>query len=545
MPRLCSVFLFVSLFLFFLSFVAPVNFSTSFFVSSLWPSFYNEFLVFAGLLCFLLVLVLFNHHSICFPSSSLFFLFLVFIPPVQWLFGVEYFRGDLFLVVAFLLLFFLAILCGFSSAAAYTTPLSLQYFSWFFVILGLFSFYMALHQFLRLDSLKDWVFYNYGDVRIFGNIRQPNHFATVMLLSLLGSWYLFERKNISKIVFCLLLPCFLTVVAMSQSRTALISLLCVFLFYICFRRLTFRFSMLGFISIFLAYLLINFSLQELETFLFAGQAFMENKNVYSFYDGARYIVWRDSIAAILQSPLLGYGWNQTGLIHTATDINFEHSFVFLHSHNLFLDILLWNGWLIGGVLISFLLFFIYKCFLHIHSKEDWFSMALIGVVFVHAMFEYPLYYAYFLCPVGFLLGVYLYGKAGVRAFKIKGEIVCLIVLVGGFLSGKVMTEYRIADPGDRLIRTEYKNIENIVLLTQLRELRLQSSQAIVPDMTREKMDLLRQLVFRYPNYRLLISYAEACELNGCPEESRRIRSLADRLFAHKLRANKELMLQPY
>ncbi|MCQ4005257.1 O-antigen ligase family protein, partial [Klebsiella pneumoniae] len=64
--------------------------------------------------------------------------------------------------------------------------------------------------------------------------------------------------------------------------------------------------------------------------------------------GIRPDFWLMSLAAIAQRPLFGYGWNQAATAHIELSAEFSHlTTVMGHSHNLFLDLLIWNGVVIG------------------------------------------------------------------------------------------------------------------------------------------------------------------------------------------------------
>ena len=75
------------------------------------------------------------------------------------------------------------------------------------------------------------------------------------------------------------------------------------------------------------------------------------------------------------------------------------------AHNLILEMLVWNGVVLGTAIIAYALWWLYQLCKQRGSIESVVALAAVGCVLIHAMFEFPQNYAYFLLPMGFLLGL--------------------------------------------------------------------------------------------------------------------------------------------
>lgn len=112
--------------------------------------------------------------------------------------------------------------------------------------------------------------------------------------------------------------------------------------------------------------------------------------------------------ALEKSPWLGYGFGNLGPAFMAAASEHPSWYVgrlTLHSHNLFLDYLLWFGIPLGGVLIVASIAVYYKIATQARRlKDGYFFFAMVTALGVHAMVELPHQYLYFLAPAGLFLG---------------------------------------------------------------------------------------------------------------------------------------------
>ncbi len=116
-------------------------------------------------------------------------------------------------------------------------------------------------------------------------------------------------------------------------------------------------------------------------------------------------VWAMFLDAVWQHPIVGYGWNQIALAHLAVAADHPPLYVlFSHTHNLLLDLILWCGIPCGLLLCGALLWWLWRNFRAVAQAEDAVLLLVVLVVANHALLEYPLSYAYFLLPLGLVMG---------------------------------------------------------------------------------------------------------------------------------------------
>jgi hypothetical protein len=112
------------------------------------------------------------------------------------------------------------------------------------------------------------------------------------------------------------------------------------------------------------------------------------------------------LAASLRSPWIGYGWSQGGKAQMATALDFEPShYFFRNAHNEVLDLVIWNGWPLGLLIVGVLVWWFVRRVRECRSGSNAAVLLAVAAAWIHAMVEYPLDYAYFLLPVGLLMGV--------------------------------------------------------------------------------------------------------------------------------------------
>lgn len=273
--------------------------------------------------------------------------------------------------------------------------------------------------------------------RIYGNIRQPNHFATYLVIALgCTLWLSFTKKAMPVIVaapICILL---LLGVALSGSRTGIIGVFWVSFFSLFMspeRRFRIGISaglLVCFGSIYLMLGALNSS-----GFLphFGTERLMGDLTQSS---GSRWQVWGVTLQMILQNPWLGVGVGRYQFFYLLGDWSNQTDLLFSHAHNVFLQIAAENG-LIAGALIFALTFICVIAIIRqgIRHLPAQMTAIFAAPVMIHSMFEYPLWYTYFLFPFFFFLGTAAGFRAGSQVqngshasrFRLAGAAIMIMV----------------------------------------------------------------------------------------------------------------------
>jgi hypothetical protein len=238
-------------------------------------------------------------------------------------------------------------------------------------------------------------------------------------------------------------------------------------------------------------------------------------------DPIRLVIWGRAFDLILDKPFTGYGWGEIREAYIGlTDLPNLHG-PLSHSHNIFLDILLCNGIVLGGLIITYVLTLINR--LRTVARSDYSVIPALGclLVFIHAMLELPLHYAHFLLPFGIIFGVLLKRSCVPPVFHLKQSIVliflgasaCLLVLTG-FDCFEVERTISFINYGRKEKLSESEYVPKLLVLTQWRD-RLEFANSSPDKVISEEQYLhLKGVVITTPSPFLFFRFAQSLALNG-------------------------------
>ena len=482
-----------------------------------WAMAYQEFLsFFAGLLLVLVVILARSYRA---PLSCIFFCFLPFIPLLQAVTGVVFFGGDAWVAAFYLCGFAAMLFVGYSLARhAELRADFVRGIAGVFVVGAVLSVGVALYQWLILPS-SIWVADMQPGGRPFANLAQPNNLATLLCMGLVGVIYFYEKGLWGGVASGILVFFLLFGIALTQSRTPWVGFFVVAVFWVWKSRVSpSRLSLNKVICWLFIYIACVLVLPFLADFLSLPHV--------SPLDRAqsleRWDMWGQFWHAVLLQPLWGYGWNQVSVAQVAVSLAHPVSILTEHSHNIVLDVLLWNGLVVGGFGIIFIVIWLARIAWRVRSIEGRFALLAICFLLVHALLEFPLEYAFFLLPFGLLLGIAVADCPVVRELSVSRWGLVSVLLVGMAFWGWIWSEYRILEEDHRLMRFESAQIgnvravqptPNVVFLTQLREfVRFARTPASV-GMDASQLEWMRKVAHRYPYASSLFRYSLALALN--------------------------------
>ncbi|WP_321940814.1 PglL family O-oligosaccharyltransferase [Burkholderia cepacia] len=159
----------------------------------------------------------------------------------------------------------------------------------------------------------------------------------------------------------------------------------------------------------------------------------------------RLALWKYGLAMFREHPLLGVGWgefpsHQFALVRSLGGVEIANN-----SHDIFIDLLAKSGLVGLGVLVVALVTWFVRAVRAPQSSMRVFGFALIGILLMHALVEYPQQYMFFLLPAMFVIGLldvkplrFLPGRAAVGLFA--------VLSVGGVLAAvPVLRDYQRAE----------------------------------------------------------------------------------------------------
>ena len=341
------------------------------------------------------------------------------------------------------------------------------------LIASVVSFAMQLQQWLDINLMGNWLLYAQG--RYYANLSQPNQLGSLMMHGVLACGWFYHRRKVPAMVSFVLAAILFFGLALANSRTSWVNagfLLVALLFFINKNGVSRFFK--PFLFLLAIYLIYIFLLPLMNAALF-GVNFAEG--VRSPMDSSRLEIWKMLLQGIMLKPWLGYGWGQVGHVQFMPGLPVLNVPVALmQSHNLVLDMLIWNGIPLGLLLLAGFAFIIISIVKKISNVEQLLMALFIAILLIHAMLEYPFEYAYFLIPTGLMLGA-LAANTGMRDFFIlPHKSVWILFAPLSVFYGVTVSDYLKAETSFYGLRFEQRRIKtnipsippDVVGLTQLR-----------------------------------------------------------------------------
>lgn len=486
-----------------------------------WLTAYQDALAFMSLIILGFACTFSNGFKVI-KGITAFFIFIILIVCVQYLLGRIYFFGDMFIVLLYLIGFVFSFTVGFNLTSKFGSKNVIFIVSIVFIFCSTISIYMMLKQWLILHQGGIWIADLPPGGRPFANFAQPNNCATFLCMAVMSVLYLYEEKYVNRVVGLFIAVFILFGIALTQSRTPWI-FFGVFLIWWYWKTKYFqsRLNKNFYIYFLLIYVFFIISLPVFSNYLGVSSVSNIVERVSSGY--LRLPMWRQMLIAIQQEPWFGYGWNQVSVAQIMVYLQYPTIERIDHSHNLILDIIIWNGIPIGIFIIGYLSIWLYGFHKLVNNISMFAALSMVGAVMVHAMLEFPLDYAYFLLPVGFLLGGVQVEDSDLKVVEFSKYALFIFLLFAVIIYMWVLFEYYKVEKDVQLVRFESLNIGNVhanndapdvILLTQLREqIRLIRTRP-VKNMTNEQLESMRKITYRYATPYALYRYSQALVLNN-------------------------------
>lgn len=487
-----------------------------------WPDFYNELSALVSLLA-LAAWLISRSASLSFSSGVLFVFAASFIPLVQYMGGVIQFFGDMVMSSAYIALFGLSILIGVNLRDQVEE--AARKIAYLLLCAALLSFFLALHQWLNLTHLGVWLIDVPPNGRPHSNIGQPNNLATLFCLGLAALVYLRARVRLSLSVYFFLGLSFACGIAMTRSRTALLILLVLFVWFVFWRsRIGLKVRLVELLSVLAVSVVLWWVWPALSDVLLLSADSAMGRAHESLGGDLRLEVWRQMLYALWAQPL-GYGWGQLGyaqlaVIHDMPGVNAP----FAYAHNIVLDLLVWNGLVLGGVLLIVISVWMIRALLGLKSHEHWFLYLVVLLIGTHSLLEFPHAYLYFLLTLGVCAG--LVAQPGRIALNLSRKTASVFLLMSVLVTAWVTIEFHVVEADYRQMRYESIGIApksprgtapEVVLLTQQREFIRFARTEARENMEQSELRWMQRIAHRYPYSPSLLRYALALGLNHQPE----------------------------
>jgi O-antigen ligase len=452
---------------------------------------------------------------------------------VQYVAGLVEFGGDALIVWAYVLLAFVAVVAGYRAAQAAPTGADqhlaepIEWLAWTLVIGACASTAIAFAQVFELWTESGWVYPTIYR-RPGGNLAQPNHLATLLLMGMASALALNRRGRFAGTGCAALLAYLAMGLAMTESRAGLLGFVTLLGWWWVVRQRVFPDlpSWAG----------IAFGMFYLGCFVWRPELLAalnltpDGSSSRFGQPGLRLVLWQQIADAVLLRPWFGWGVLGVAEAHNAVAHRTAISDSLTYAHSVILDLAVWIG---IPLTLAFLVAAVRWGSRRLRAPQTaatWYGLALAMPVAVNSMVEFTYAFAYLLVPAALGLG-YVEGMAGTKPWlRLNARGAFAILVATGAVLLWTAVEYVQIEDDFRVVRFEQLNlgrtpgdhvVPRVVLLTQLGALLTGSRIELRPGMPEGEVSAMRALAMRYPWPATQLRYALALALNGQPQEAKR------------------------
>ncbi|ENV81061.1 MULTISPECIES: PglL family O-oligosaccharyltransferase [Acinetobacter] len=492
-----------------------------------WLTFSSEMLSFAAVLSLLAGLC---DQNLRVPKIQWVALPIVIIPLLQGMCGLVLDLSSALLFSFYLLAFWFVTIASYNLAIQNDRKKLFIRICYVLLITSTISSVIAVLQWLNLDQHLYGVMELRAGNRPFANFAQPNNMSTFLVMGLMACLYLFEQQKLKKPLLTLASVVILFAIALSQSRTAWV--VCLF-FMVYWTYKTYKYPvrlrmpyMLLWVIGFVAMISLLPNLSSFIALLRAEKVVEASSVAERATSGyLRFDIWTQMLLAIQQHPFGGYGWGQTSLAQlTIFNLHPSHEWV-TSGHNILLDIIVWNGLPLGLLIIGYMTCWILWLNHKAKSLESVVALLMVGAILIHALLEFPLRYAYFLFPLGFLLGFVQSQAPELKASILSKYVVRGVVVIGSILMLLIWRDYTVyklnnglAFRGEQPTQTVWGSTD-IYVLTQFKDRMLWLQMNPTTQLSEDELTQLGQMVKNRASPYNLHKYAQLLLANGKAHEA--------------------------
>lgn len=423
----------------------------------LWPyrplplgAFYSECIAFAfGLAALGLMLIRGRHARFPVPALAIGLLLFPGIFLLQSALGLVPYAGDAHTAARYLVWASLLATLGARLRLDLDLGRIAQVLAWFLFAGGLVGAVTALTQLYRWDTPLNFLIARSDAYSAYGNTGQAAHFAGYMAVATASTAYLYACGALRGWIAFPATALFVFVLALTGRRTVWIylGLFAVLALWLhrrspgaeSIRLRAYTLTLLP------AFLLGQWAV-KLPILQVPDAVIASGERLFEVASGVGPRIW---LAQVAWSMFAANPWFGTGLGQFALH-NFEasadlggHPLIGLtrNAHNIVLQLLAETGIAGAGLLIGLVTLWLLDLRRVVFDAPFWWLLALLGVLGIYSMLEYPLWYAYFLGIAALLMGL-----GASRTFEIDARVAGLVTLgvmvAGSFLLATSVFHYR-------------------------------------------------------------------------------------------------------
>lgn len=260
-------------------------------------------------------------------------------------------------------------------------------------------------------------------------------------------------------------------------------------------------------------------------------------------ESSRLILIEQAWLLFKQHPWLGAGWAEFPWYNFSVTESYPSlKGLWHHAHNLIMQLMAETG-LVGVLILTIgMLYWLREQFLSKMNAERWWLLALLSVIGIHSMLEYPLWYMTFLTIASLLLGL-----GSERPIKVKFNLAPVFFLVIFIFSawslGSLQTSYHQLESTlttlreDGLPQAEIdKNLEKLYKLRASSVYTPVADNFLVrvlpnqPQLIKDKLAISEQVVENWPGRVETYTHAYLLAMNNKPAAAQKMIRMAIKQF---------------
>jgi O-antigen ligase len=377
-------------------------------------------------------------------------------PSMNWLGG------------GYLLASFIAVHTGYGFVRAGMAERALRWGAAALIVGGLFAVFCQVAQLFHMESKFSpfVVAYNVTvERRPFGNMAQANHLATYIAFATAGALYLVQTRRLPVIAWFVLSAIFSAGLALTVSRGPWLQMGVIVVAGLWMALIQGRSTAASDpdapasgvaqskvrawlipVVLLVLFFAVNAAIRwanvryQLELGQSAAERMQDANQI-----APRLALWKYGWTMFLTHPLLGVGWGEFPL----------HQFEFVrelggveianNSHDIFIDLLAKTGLLGLAIVLFGVIGWLVRVLRSPHTPARIFALALLGVLTMHAVVEYPQQYMFYLMPAMLIFGLLETRSLRLVSRSFSYGLYAVLVVLGLLSLYPVLRDYNRAE----------------------------------------------------------------------------------------------------
>ena len=380
---------------------------------------------------------------------------------------------------------------------------------------------------------------------VYGNTAQPNHYANYLALGMISLGVLYMRLSargwLAALLAALLAAPMLFVMALSGSRSSWLFLMFAVVLAFLWQRRDKALRPLLYYSL---ALLVGFGLMHFVVQIpwLAGSTGSVTSGERLFGDNAsgaiRWQLWREAALIFARFPLLGAGFGQFAFQHQQMAVEMHYPAIiglYNNAHNLVMQTAAEAGlaglvFLLGTLGVWFWQSVIRSAQFTVYH---WWGYAILAVLGIHSLLEYPLWYSYFIGVAAVMLGIFDTTSYRLELRNIGRASVAVMLVLGVISLLQVFQDYKRLENALALrgtvvrdrsliprVQNELLAVNKSPLLSSYGKMFIANTMEISADNLKDKLALNESVQHFIPTAPVVYHQAFLLALSDEPEEAR-------------------------